>query len=336
MLLKNSVEQLIQRKNLDRITCQKVLEEMLAPETNPLQIAAFLVLLRAKPETPEELAALITTMRQKMISVPSHHKILDIVGTGGDGTNTINISTGSAILAASCGIKIAKHGNRAVSSLTGAADVLEALGINIHLSPEKISACIDEIGIGFCFAPNFHPAMQQLRPLRNQLNLPTTLNLLGPLLNPAHAQHLLLGVLHESLVPLIAQALKQTGTEHSIVAHGNGLDEISCVGPTRIMEITPNEITTTRLDPRSFGLPHCTIADLKGGNATDNAQLLIHAFSGKHKAIANTLILNAAVSLYLYGKYASIADAIPHAQQHCYDGSALKLLKQWKEFSNDQ
>ena len=334
-LEKESIEKLMKQLNLDSNACQDALFEMLNPEANPLQAAAFLVLLRAKNETPEELA-LVHALKQKMVAVPTEHKVLDIVGTGGDGANTINISTGSAILAASCGIKVAKNGNRAVSSLAGSADVLEALGVVIDLSPEKISKSIDEIGIGFCFAPNFHPAMRQLRDLRKQLNVPTTFNLLGPLLNPTNPAHYLLGVFDEALLPLMSESLQAMGTERSLVVHGNGLDELSCVGPATIYEITPAEIKKSVIDPQKFGLARCQVADLQGSDAQTNAQLLLDAFSKQtNKAIADTLILNAATSLFVYGLHSSMNEAITHAKDNLHNGAALKLLKNWIEFSHD-
>lgn len=338
MLLKNPIEKLMQKQNLDSDTCHHALNAMLLPDANPVQTAAFLVLLRAKTESPSELAGMIDALKQKMIVLPTKHKVLDIVGTGGDGANTINISTGSAILAASCGVKIVKHGNRAVSSLAGSADVLEALGVTIESTPEKISSSVDEIGIGFCFSPSFHPAMAKLRALRKQLNIATTFNLLGPLLNPASPAHFLLGVFDESLLKLMAEALQHTGVDRSIVVHGCGIDEISCLGPAKIIEVTPSGLNESIIDPEKFGMPLCSITDLQGGNAQTNAQLLLGTFSGKrsgkYRAIADTLILNAAVGLYLYGLYPSPAAAIVHVQENLNNGAALTLLKKWIEFSS--
>ncbi len=335
MILSECIEKLISKQNLSKHVCQSVAHQLLHEQADPVQIAAFLVLMRAKPESPEELSGIVTGLRSSMISIPTPHRVLDIVGTGGDHANTINISTGSAILAASCGIKVAKHGNRAVTSLAGSADVLEALGINIDMSKEKIAASIDQIGIGFCFAPRFNPGIRQLRPVRKQLPVATLLNLLGPLLNPAHATHYLLGVFNENLLSVIASVLQQTGSGKSMVVHGSGLDEISCVGPTKVIEITEQGIHSTIIHPENFGLPLCKINDLRGGNAHTNAQLLQETFAGKNPAIANTFILNAAVSLYLYGLYPSITDAIPHARDALYSGAACALLKKWKEFSHD-
>ncbi len=336
MKLKNSIEKLIQKENLDSMTCQEAVTEMLSDEANPLQIAAFLVLLRTKSATAEELHAITAVLRKKMIVVPTTHKVLDIVGTGGDHSNSINISTGSAILAASCGIKIAKHGNRAISSLTGTADVLEALGIAIDLSPKKVADCIAQIGIGFCFFPNFHPAAVKLRLLGKQLKISTALNFLGTLLNPANASHYLLGVYDEQLLTIIAAVLQKNKTEHSVVVHGNGLDEISCIGKTKMIEVTSTTIKPSILDPEALGLSRCTKADLQGGDAMLNAKLLLNAFSGNKSPISDTLILNAAVALYLYGLYPSIASALPHARENLYSGAAFTLLKQWRTYSHDQ
>jgi anthranilate phosphoribosyltransferase len=336
MILKSNIEKLIRGEDLKSSDCQQVLDKMLDPTINPLQIAALLVLLRAKRETADELSAIVKALRDKMIVVPTNHVVLDIVGTGGDGLNTVNISTGSAILAASCGIKVAKHGNRSVSSLTGSANVLEALGVNTQLTPDQISKSIDQIGIGFCYSPNFHPATQALQHFRKELNVPTTFNILGPLLNPANAAHIILGVLDEALLPIMADVLIQTGSNRSVVVHGMGLDEISCVGPAKIIEVKQQEKVEWMIDPLKFGLSRCSIADLRGGDANVNAQLLLDTFKGKRGPIADTFILNTAVALYIYGLYPSIAEALSHASDNLYSGAALTLLNNWIEFSHGQ
>lgn len=335
MSLRESIEILMAGKNLELDQCRQTFIEMLDPKTNPLQIAAFLVLLRAKPATTLELSAILSVLDEKMIRVPTSHRVLDIVGTGGDGAHTVNISTGSAILAASCGIKIAKHGNRAISSLTGAADVLEALGIRIDLSPEKVARCIDEVNIGFCFFPHFHPAAIPLRALGKALQVPTALNFLGTLLNPANPAHYLLGVYDSSLLPIIADLLKMKGVRHAMVVHGQGLDELSCIGKTEGIEISPNQRRALTLHPETFGLKLCQKSDLKGGDAKDNATILIEALGGKSGPVADTLVLNVAVALYLYGHVASIAEAIPLVQANLASGASLALLKKWRECSHD-
>lgn len=336
MILKSSIEKLMRGEDLNGMVCHQAIGEMLNPVNNPLQVAAFLVLLRAKQETADELSAIVNALRAKMIVVHTHHAVLDIVGTGGDGLNSVNISTGSALLAASCGIKVAKHGNRSVTSLAGSADVLEALGVNIQLTPEKISESIDQIGIGFCYSPNFHPMTQSLRHFRKALNIPTTFNILGPLLNPANAMHTILGVLDESLISVMADVLIQTGNGRSVVVHSMGLDEISCVGPTKIIEINEKNKLEYRIDPLDFGLSHCSIADLQGGDANVNAGLLLDAFKGKRGPIADTLILNAAVALYVYGRHPSIEEAVYHARDNLYSGAVLTLLNNWIEFSHEK
>ncbi len=333
--MKTSIEKLIRQEPLSDMLFQQALDEMLDPTTNQIQIAAFLVLLRAKKETATELAAIVKILQHNMLRVHTPHKVLDIVGTGGDGFNTVNISTGSAMLAASCGIKIAKHGNRSVSSLCGSADVLEALGVNIQLTATQVSASIDKIGIGFCYAPNFHPITQAIKNIRKELNVPTTFNILGPLLNPANAQHLILGVLNSQLLPIMADVLLKNGNSRSIIAHSIGLDEINCAGSSEIIEINNKEKFTYKIDPKQFGFEQCHINDLRGGNAQLNAKLLLNTFQGHRSAIADTLILNAAIALYIYGMHPSILIAIQHAKETLYNGSVLTLLKNWIEFSHD-
>ncbi len=337
MILKKCLEKLIQGQDLDAMTSQHFLHALLAPDVNPLQAGACLALLRAKPETADELMGLVTALQDNMIPLSTPHKILDIVGTGGDGANTVNISTGSALLAASCGIKVLKHGNRAVSSMAGSADVLEALGVVIDLTPENIAQGLDEFNMGFCFAPNFYPALRQLRLLRQQLNVPTTFNLLGPLLNPGKPAHLILGVFNEALLEPMAGTLQKLGTTRSLVVHGGGLDELSCVGVSRVIEVTQTDIKKFKIDPEKLGLARCNVADLQGGTAPENAQLLLDVFSNKHgkknRAIADTLILNAGVALYLYGLEPSIEAGIEHARSNLLSGAVVKLLDDWSQFS---
>lgn len=335
MILKTTIEQLMRGEDLSAQTCQQVMTALLDPTTSPLQIAAFLVLLRAKGETAVELAAIVTALRQSMTIVPTPHAVLDIVGTGGDGLKTVNISTGSALLAASCGVKVAKHGNHSVSSLTGSADVLTALGVNIQLTPTEVAKCIDTIGIGFCYAPNFQPVLTTLRDLRKQLQVATTLNLLGPLLNPAQASHLVLGVADPTLLSTIATVLGKIGCHRAVLAHGAGMDEISTACCTQIIEINQQQTHAYQLDPQALGFTPCSIQDLRGGDAAHNAKLLLHAFQGNPSPIADTLILNAAVALYLYDCYPTILDAIACARATLASGAVLKLLNQWIELTHD-
>ena len=324
-MLKKYIEKLINRENLTISEAEAAIEVILNG-ADPHQIAAFLVLLRAKKETADEILGIVKGMQKRMIELNISLPVLDIVGTGGDGANTINISTGAAILAASCGVKIAKHGNRAVSSQCGSADVLEALGVNINLSPAKIAQCIEKVGIGFCFAPNFHPAMKVIRDIRKNLSVPTCFNILGPLLNPARAKYLLIGVFNEELMNLMAEVILNIGIKKALVFCGNGLDELSCVGCAKVLEVTPSGIKSLILDPEVFGLARCTVEDLKGGTAKENAAILQDVFKGKIGPVANTLIFNAAVALYTCGIAISIEQAILHVKKSINDGKALELL----------
>lgn len=339
MRLKEGIEVLMTQKSLDKHLCKDLLFDLLDPENHPFQKVAFLVLLRSKKETAEELVGMVTALQEKMIPVSSNKKLLDIVGTGGDSAGTVNISTGSAILAAACGVAVAKHGNVAVTSRAGSADVLKALGINIDLGPEKISAGIDALGIGFCFAPNFHPILRELRSLRQQLNVPTSFNLLGPLLNPARPQHLLMGIYDPSLLMTMSETLQKLGTERSMIVHGNGIDELSCIGPVQVIEVTPDDRFAYELDPQSLGFERCTLQDLQGGTAAVNAALLRDALQGQRtkqaRLLADTLIFNAAVAVYVYGLQPSVAEAIPLVRDTLLAGSAVTLLNDWVAFSND-
>jgi anthranilate phosphoribosyltransferase len=329
-MLREYIEQLMHRQHLDRHTTETAINTLLSEDANPAQVAAFLVLMRSKPETLEEMVGIANALRSNMVRVPYSGKLLDIVGTGGDNSKTVNISTGAAIIAATCGAKVAKHGNRAVSSLCGSADVLQKFGVNIELSADKVLNCINEVGIGFCFSPLFHPAMQHLRGVRKQLNIPTTFNLLGPLLNPANASHYLLGVYDRDLMELLAELLFQLGTERSLVVHGKGLDEISCLGVAEAIEVTPQGKNYLTIDPTKYGLASCELYELQGGDVELNAHILYEVLSGRTQgAIANTLLLNAAIGLWLFGLYDSIEEAMQVAQEKLLAGEALELLKRW-------
>jgi anthranilate phosphoribosyltransferase len=333
-MLKGYIKKLINRENLTTKEAEAAIDIILSGADSH-QVAAFLVLLRTKKETVDEILGVVKCMRKRMIALNTSLPVLDIVGTGGDGANTINISTGAAILAASCGVKIAKHGNRSVSSQCGSADVLEALGVNLNLSPTKIAQCIEKIGIGFCFAPNFHPAMKIIKDVRKNLGVPTCFNILGPLLNPAQAKYLLVGVFNYELMNLMAEVILNVGIKRAMVFHGNGLDELSCVGCTKVLEVTPSGIKPLILDPKVFGFAKCTVEDLRGKTAKENAEILLDVFKGKTGSIADTLVFNAAVALYTYGTVASVEQAIPRVRNSINDGKALKLLNDFVIFSQE-
>jgi len=330
-MLKNYIDKLLGRENLTAKEMESAIENILNGADSH-QVAAFLVLLRAKKETADEILGVVRGMQKNMIALNLSIPVLDIVGTGGDGVNTINISTGAAILAASCNVKIAKHGNRSVSSQCGSADVLEALGVNINLTPIEVAQCVEKVGIGFCFAPNFHPAMKAIKDMRKNLRVPTCFNILGPLLNPARAKYLLVGVFKEELIHLMAEVILTIGVRKALVFHGSGLDELSCVGPAKVLEVTTDVIKPMILDPEDFGLPRCSITDLRGGTAKENAKVLLDVFHGKAGPVANTLIFNAAVALYIYGITTSIEEAIPQVKNSINTGKALRLLNDFVAF----
>jgi anthranilate phosphoribosyltransferase len=332
-MLKNYINKLMHKENLTADECQRAVTLMLHNK-NVAQTAAFITLLHAKPEASKEIIGMVQAMQQQMRPVKVDCPVLDIVGTGGDNANTINISTGAAILAASCGVKIAKHGNRSVSSLCGSADVLEQLGVNINLTAGQVSECIDQIGFGFCYAPLFHPAFIKLKAIRNTLGVSTTFNLLGPLLNPTQPQYAMIGVFSERYMEAMADAVMELNFKKAMVFHGAGLDEISCIAKIKVFEITVGKKRDYYIDPEEYGLALCSVEDLRGGTAKENAAILQETFSGKPGPIADSLILNAGIATYLYGITNSIAEGVELAKTNFKLGKAKEILQQLVEYAN--
>lgn len=330
--MKFFLEKLIQRESLEREEASAATEIMLSKSAVSEQSAAFLSLLRAKRESSEEILGVMDVILPKMIAVNTSLRTLDIVGTGGDGLATVNISSGAAILAASCGVLVAKHGNRAVSSQCGSADVFQMLGINIETSAIQAETCLSHLGIAFFFAPNFHPALTQMRDLRKRLGIPTVFNLVGPLLNPCRPQHYILGVFSAHLLQIFADLLSELNVKKSVVVCAEGMDEISCSGITRVIEVNQGRQRAYEIDPRQFDIPIHSSAALQGGDARCNARLLLETFSGKSGAIADALILNTGMAVYLYGIGKDLYDSVSIARQHLMNGSALRLLERWKGF----
>lgn len=330
VMLKTLVQKLCLSHHLSQHEMDAAYNYMLA-EKNEAQTAAFLALLHAKGETVDELVGLVKAMQRTMLSVKTPHRILDIVGTGGDGYCTVNISTASGLLAASCGVRIAKHGNRSVSSLSGSADVMDSLGCQIHLTAEQVAADIDKHYFGFMYAPAFHTALAEIKLIRKNLALPTIFNLIGPLLNPAHAQYIMLGVAKRKHLQLMADVLTHLGIKRGLVFHGSGLDEISTLGPVTMIEINAVEQKHYHFDPQIYGFKCCNIADLQGGNAKMNAALIRQALAGEHNPLADTLILNAAIALYIYGLAESIEEGVMLAKSAHRNQFAIDLLDQLAE-----
>ncbi|KAG2446145.1 hypothetical protein HXX76_000742 [Chlamydomonas incerta] len=333
MQMREVIEKLIIREDLTEKQAEEALGTLLDDFVTE-QAAAFLVLLRAKGETPAEIAGLAKAMLDKALPVKTKQQVVDIVGTGGDGIGSVNISTGASILAAAAGAKVAKHGNRSVSSLCGSADVLEALGIAIDLGPAGVNRCLDEAGIAFMYAPRYHPGMKAVRPVRSALKVRTALNMLGPLLNPAEAAYGLVGVYDTSISELMAGSLLRMGVQKALVVHSMGLDELTPMGPADVVEVTAGgPLKRYSLDPKDVGIPRCEVEDLKGGDAALNAAILRDVFAGQKGAVADALCLNAGYALAACRVAPTPADGVKMAQEVQRRGDATATLQRWAEVS---
>ncbi len=282
-MIREVLERLLAGESLSAATTEECFTALMAGEWSEPEQAAFLVALRAKGETAGEVAAAARVLRSFAVPVAtSRTPLVDTCGTGGDGAHTLNISTGAALVAAACGVTVAKHGNRSVSSRCGSADVLEALGVPLELEPEKLGALLDAVGFAFLFAPRLHPAMRAVMPVRRVLGVRTVFNLLGPLANPAGVKRQVVGVYSAAVMPLVAGALAELGAEHAWVVHGeDGLDELSVCAPTRVIEVRAGKITGELVvDPSKLGIPRAARADLAGGDAAENAKRLSAILAG--------------------------------------------------------
>ncbi len=337
-MIKEAIVKIVSKEDLTYNEAYEVMNEIMSGETTPTQNAAFLASLStksAKAETTNEIAGCAAAMRDHATKVDTNMDVFEIVGTGGDNAHSFNISTTSAIIAASGGMKVAKHGNRAASSSSGTADCLEALGVNINQSPEKCVELLDKVGMCFFFAQQYHSSMKYVGPIRRELGFRTVFNILGPLTNPASPSMQLLGVYDEYLVEPLARVLINLGVKRGMVVYGTDkLDEISLSAPTKVCEIQNGWYKTYVIKPEDFGFERCSKAELKGGNPDENAQITRDILSGKQGHQRNATLLNAGAALYIGGKADSMKNGIGLASQLIDNGNAYTTLEKLIEVSN--
>ena len=334
-MLKELLPKLLSGENLLREEAISAADCIMDGEATPAQIAAFLVALRMKGETPPEVAGFVESMRSHSVRVEVHDPhAVDGVGTGGDGAHSFNISTAAGIVAAAAGVTVAKHGNRSVSSKCGSADLLEATGGDIDPGPERVQESIKQVGFGFMFAPRFHPAMKYAMPARKELGVRTIFNILGPMTNPAGVKRQLLGVYDKSLMPLVAEVLSMTGSEHVVIVHSrDGLDELSISAPTDYLELRAGAISEGTTVAADLGLPNYPTEAVAGGNAADNVRILRSVLAGEKGAYRDVVILNAAVMIYVSGRTNSIGDGVRSAAEAIDSGRARDKLDTWVSFT---
>ena len=325
------------KEHLSEQESAEVMDEILRGEATPVSIGALLVALGMKGETAEELAGFARAMRQHAAPIPTRtpaSELVDTCGTGGDGSRTFNISTASAIVVAGAGVRVAKHGNRSISSRSGSADVLEAAGVRIDLTTEQMARSIDEVGMGFLFAPKIHGAMRHAQPVRAELKMRTVFNLLGPLTNPAGAAAQVVGVFERRLVPLLAQALPRLGVERAFVVHGSdGLDEITTTGPTFVAEVRAGEVIEKTLTPLDFGLAVSQPEDLTGGDAAENAAILQSILNGEPGPRRDIVVANAAAALVAAGQATDFKTGAVAAAESIDSGKAREKLNELVRFT---
>ena len=336
MDVKTALTTLIERRDLSRDEMLSIMHQIMSGELTPVQIAGILVALRAKGETVTEIAAAAQVMRELSTKVPlgSVANLVDTCGTGGDGAHTFNISTASALVAAAAGVKVAKHGGRSVSSTCGSADVLEALGVNVNLTPEQMAMCVQEIGVGFMFAPNYHSAMKHAAPVRRELGVRTLFNLLGPMTNPAGAPNQVMGVFARDLVPKLAQVLKQLGSRHVMVVHAaDGLDEISLGGDTYVAELRAGDVSEYSLNPQQFGLDNCASEKLAVHNIDEAKAMLQSVFENQDGPAKDIVTLNAGAAIYVGAAASTLQEGVAKARAAIESGAAQAKLQQLIQFT---
>lgn len=335
-MIGEAIKAVVAGRDLSPSDVEDAMDAILSGEATPAQIAAFVVALRMKGESSDEIAAAARSLRKHCESIHPNvdGPLLDTCGTGGDGLHTFNISTASEIVAAACGVAVAKHGNRAVSSKAGSADVLEALGVRIDIPAESVRRCIEEVGIGFLFAPSHHAAMRHAAPIRRELGIRTLFNLLGPLSNPASATHQVVGVFDPARAEQLATALGILGLDAAWVVHGDGgLDEVSPSGPTRVAELRNGEVRTFELSPADFGVDSVSLEALRGGDANENADIIGRVLRGEACAARAAVVVNAAAALCVTGIAADPETGAKRAAEALDSGAAEQVLARWVQYT---
>ena len=340
-MIKEAIGKVVSGQDLTETEMIDVMNQVMGGEATPAQVGSFITALRMKGETIDEITGAARVMRDHATPIrvgkaldidreeinQDRETILDTCGTGGSGTRSFNISTTVAFVVAACGIKVAKHGNRSVSSACGSADVLEALGVNLNVTPQQVEACINEVGVGFLFAPALHGAMKHAIGPRREIGIRTVFNILGPLTNPAGADRQVLGVYEEKLVAVLAEVLVKLGCRCGFVVHGlDGMDEVTLTGPTRIGEIRDGEVTLGTVEPEDFGLRRCALADLQGGDAAENAAIVRDVLAGKPGPKRDVVLFNAAYALLASGLVEDVASGLAMAGSAIDDGLAMARL----------
>ena len=337
MTPQDALVRVIEHREIFHEEMVSLMRQIMGGEVSPTLIAAIIVGLRVKKETIGEIAAAAQVMREfaTRVEVPDHPHLLDTCGTGGDSAHTFNVSTAAAIVAASAGAKVAKHGNRSVSSKSGSADVLEALGVNIALTPAQVARCVSELGVGFMFAPAHHPAMKHAAPVRKELGVRTLFNILGPLTNPAGARNQLMGVFHPDLVGIQARVLQRLGSRHVMVVYGlEGLDELSVSGETMIGELKEGEVREYVVHPRQFGIEERELREIQVGGSAESAALLRAVFEGATGAARDIVALNAGAAIYVAGLAESLEAGVSRANGILDSGAAARKLDELAAFTS--
>mgnify|MGYP001027769880 FL=1 len=335
-MIKEAIIKLSKKEDLSYEMAQAVMDEIMSGEANDIQKSAYLTALAMKGETIDEITASAAGMREHCTRLLNDMDVLEIVGTGGDRSNSFNISTTSALVISAGGVPVAKHGNRSISSKSGAGDVLEALGVNISADPEVVEKCVEEVGIGFMFAPHFNPAMKYVGPVRNEMGIRTVFNTLGPLSNPSRAKAMVVGVYSPSLTEVIAGAMVNLGVERGFVVSGeDNMDEFTLTGPSIVSEIKDGKVETYEITPEQFGLKRCKIEELQGGDGAVNAQITKDILSGKERGAKREIVLlNAGAALYIGGKADGIEEGIRIAGETIDSGKAMETLESMVKTTN--